>query len=327
MTTATATTAAETTATEPTATEQTATEPWILSSGEPRRAATVPPGVEYHRVYAGEKRRILRGILAIVLLLAGLVIFPTGLGVVARMIDETLGRASEVTPLTHLSGMLGLALLIPWSMLIQRMLYRVPGASLHSVAGRFRFHVLGKALLVFGPLWVLMVGVWNFLPGQESPWTAADLAALLLVTLLVTPLQAAGEEYGIRGLMFRVLGSWTRGSTAGLVLGVIVTSVVFTGLHGTNDPYIIVWYLSLWIGLAIITWRTGGIEIAIVLHAVLNTVSFLSVSVLRVDLADQDRSAGAGQPFLLSYAAVVILTTAIIWWWTRRSGPARTPAA
>jgi uncharacterized protein len=63
-----------------------------------------------------------------------------------------------------------------------------------------------------------------------------------------------------------------------------------------------------------------------VLHAVLNTVSFLSVPVFRVDLADQDRSAGAGQTYLLAYIAVVAITTAIVWWSTRRTGPARTPA-
>jgi len=42
------------------------------------------------------------------------------------------------------------ALLIPWSMLIQRWLYGVPGASLHSVVSRFRFEVFGRALLVLG---------------------------------------------------------------------------------------------------------------------------------------------------------------------------------
>lgn len=301
-------------------------EPWILDPGEARRAPTVPPGAEYHRVYAGEKRRVLRGVVAILLLAIGFVGFPNFFGIAAAFIDVQLGRGGEVTPLTHLGGLLGLALLIPWSMLIQRIVYKVPAASLHSVASRFRFHVFGKALLVFGPLWVLMVAVWNFMPGGDTPWTTADLAALLIITLLVTPLQAAGEEYGIRGLLFRVVGSWTRGATAGLILGIVVTSVLFTIMHGSTDPYIVGWYLTLWTGLAIITWRTGGLEIAVVLHAVLNTVSFLSVPVFRADLGDQDRSAGAGSPILLVYIAVVVITTAIIWWQTRKPGPATTPA-
>lgn len=302
-------------------------QPWLLDAGAPRSLANVPPGVPYHRVYADGKRRVLRGVLAIVLLFAGLVAFPLALGFVAAAVDATLGRAGELTPLSHLAGMAGVALLIPWAMLIQRVLYGVPAASLHSVAGRFRFHVFGKALLVFGPLWVLMVTVWNFIPTEESPWTQPDLAAILIVTLLVTPLQAAGEEYGIRGLVFRAVGTWSRGATAGLVLGVLVTSVLFTLMHGTNDPYIVVWYFSLWVGLALITWRTGGIEVAVVLHAVLNTVSFLSAPMFRADLANQDRSDGAGQPYLLAYVVVVAVTTVVVWWQTRRTGPPLTPTA
>jgi len=40
---------------------------WLLSPGEPRYTKAVPGRVEYHRVLAGDKRRIGRGILAIVL--------------------------------------------------------------------------------------------------------------------------------------------------------------------------------------------------------------------------------------------------------------------
>ncbi|MCS3493386.1 hypothetical protein M2368_002398 [Arthrobacter sp. JUb119] len=38
---------------------------WLLQIDEPISASRVPPAAEYHRVYAGEKRRIPRGILAI----------------------------------------------------------------------------------------------------------------------------------------------------------------------------------------------------------------------------------------------------------------------
>lgn len=40
----------------------------IQSQTAPRRAGTVPPGVECSRALAGEHRRVGRGILAIVLL-------------------------------------------------------------------------------------------------------------------------------------------------------------------------------------------------------------------------------------------------------------------
>ncbi|GIE30545.1 hypothetical protein Ait01nite_035900 [Actinoplanes italicus] len=305
----------------------------LLAPGEPRVDPSIPAGVEYHRVLAGEKRRIGRGILAIVLLAAGLVVFPTVIGRAAALLDAQMGRTppivggTDYTPLSHAASMISLALLIPWSMLLQRWLYGVPGASLHSVTSRFRFDLLGKSLLIFGPGWLVVIVLGALAPVAESPWSQTDLIALLLATVLLTPLQSAGEEYGVRGLIFRVIGGWTRGSRAGLIAGVLVSSALFTAAHGATDPYIIIWYFVLWTGLAVITWRTGGLEIAVMLHAVLNTFTFIVAAALRVDLgsATQDRSAGVGTPYQLVPALAVIAITAVVWWSTRKTGPLLVP--
>ncbi|SDT08004.1 CAAX protease self-immunity [Brevibacterium sandarakinum] len=311
---------------------KTTTKPvWLLTPGSgPTNIPSVPSGVEYHRVLAGEDRRIARGILAILLLLAGLVFFSVTMNWLSAFIDTQLENSpTDYTPLRHAGSMIGLALLIPWSMLIQRWLYGVPGASLHSVTSWFRFDVLGKALLVFGPAWLVVNALGFFAPAEEVPWSQTDLIAMFLVTVLLTPLQTSGEEYGFRGLVFRIIGSWTRSSLAGLVAGVVVTSVLFTAMHGSTDPYIITWYLTLFTCLSIITWRTGGLEIAVVLHAILNTFSFIAAFYLRIDFGAviQDRSAGVGTPYQLLPALVVIVITAVIWWWTRTTGPALTPGA
>ncbi|MFG1610970.1 CPBP family intramembrane glutamic endopeptidase [Actinoplanes sp. NPDC049265] len=305
---------------------------WLLTPGEPRNGPSVPAAVQYHRVLAGDKRRIGRGIFAIILLAAGLVIFPTVIGRAAALVDVQMGKTppilggTDYTPLSHASSMISLGLLIPWSMLIQRWLYGVPGASLHSVTSRFRFDLLGKSLLVFGPAWLVANALGALPPADEFPWSQTDLIAMFIATMLFTPLQSAGEEYGVRGLVFRVVGSWTRNPGTGLVAGVLVSSVLFTAMHGATDPYIIVWYFVLWTGLAIITWRTGGLELAVMLHAVLNTFTFVLAVTLRVDLgsATQDRSAGVGSPYLLVPTLTVIAITAIVWWCTRTSGPAQT---
>lgn len=314
----------------------TTTEPsWLLTPGEPRNGPSVPRAVEYHRVLAGERRRIGRGVLAIVLVLAGLVVFPTVLGLAAALVDAQWGRVppilggTDYTPLTHAVSMLSLGLLVPWSMVVQRWLYGVPGASLHSVTSRFRFDLLGRSLLVIGPPWLVVVILNSLLgPSAESPWSQADLVLVLLATLVLTPLQAAGEEYGVRGLIFRVVGGWARGPRAGLVAGVLASSVLFTAVHGATDVFIIVWYLVLWTSLALITWRTGGLEIAIMMHAALNTSTLIVATLLRVDLGSelQDRSAGTGTPYLLVMAAAAAAIAVVVWWSTRRTGPALTPA-
>jgi membrane protease YdiL (CAAX protease family) len=305
----------------------------LLAPGEPRDDPSIATGVEYHRVLAGEKRRIGRGILAIVLLAAGLVVFPTVIGRAAALVDAQMGRTppivggTDYTPLHHAASMISLALLVPWSMLLQRWLYGVPGASLHSVTSRFRFGLLGRSLLIFGPAWVVVIVLGALAPVTESPWSQTDLIAILLATVILTPLQSAGEEYGVRGLIFRVIGGWFRSPRAGLIAGVLVSSVLFTAAHGATDPYIIIWYFVLWTGLAVITWRTGGLEIAVMLHAVLNTVTFIVATALRVDLgsATQDRSAGVGTPYQLVPALAIVVITAIVWWSTRKTGPVLVP--
>lgn len=274
--------------------------PWLLQC-DPSRPHSMQAGVEYHRVLAGNSRRITRGVLAIFLLVAGLAGFSLATNALAGIIDTRLGNDPlGYSPVRHAATLTGPALLIPWSMLVQRWLYGLPGATLHSVLARFRFDLFGKALLVFGPAW-LLITQGNIAPAEEVPWAQTDLIAMLLVSLLLTPLQSAGEEYGIRGLAFRVIGGWTRSPRTGLIAGVAVTSVLFTAMHGSTDPYINAWYLTLWTCLALITWRTGGLEVAIVLHAVLNTFTFVAAFYLRVDFgsAIADRSAGVGSPVLL----------------------------
>lgn len=304
---------------------------WLLApEGKLKDFSSIPAGVEYHRVLAGDRRRIGRGILAIVLLLAGLVFFSLATNWLSALIDARMGNSpTDYTPARHAGSMIGLALLIPWSMAIQRWLYGLPAGSLHSVSLRFRFDLLGKSLLVFGPAWLIVNAIGFLAPVEEVPWSHADLIAMFLITFLLTPLQAAGEEYGFRGLVFRIFGSWTHGRRLGLIIGIVVTSAAFTAMHGSTDPYIIIWYLTLFTCLSIITWRTGGLEIAIVLHALLNTLSFIAAFYLRIDFgaAIGDRSAGVGTPYQLVPALVLVVITGIIWWWTRESGPALTPPA
>jgi membrane protease YdiL (CAAX protease family) len=247
----------------------------------------------------------------------------------ARLIDtEILGRTG-FTPLQQAAGALSLALLIPYCMLLQRLLYGVPFRSIHSVAGRFRYGVLGRALLAFGPVLLVVIASGFLLaPADPIPWSTFDLVAYFVIGMLLTPLAAAGEEYGFRGFMFRVVGGWTRGARLGAVIGITLPTVLFSLLHGSLDPYILTSYLVLFGSLAIITWRTGGLETAVVLHVVYNLTALVLATTLHVDLGGALNSRGeiAGSAATLIPSATLILITAGVWWITRKTGPARTPA-
>ncbi|MFC5272830.1 CPBP family intramembrane glutamic endopeptidase [Brachybacterium sacelli] len=286
--------------------------------------------MEYHRVLAGEKRRIGRGILAIVLVLGGMfggiqVFFYLGIWLDALILPN--GTPTGLSPIIFASTLIPAALVIPWSMLIQRWLYGVPGASLHSVVSRFRFAVFGRALLVVLPISVLALATTELLqPGATSQWSTTELVLFFVAVVLLIPLQSAGEEYGVRGLIFRIAGSWVHGRWASLVLGIAVSSAVFAVIHTATDPWWNVFYVVLSVAAAIATWRSGGVEIAGVIHAAYNVVTIMFWVVLHADLTERfDRSPGAVTPELLVPSAIAfVLFAAIVWLCTRRSGPLTT---
>ena len=300
--------------------------PWLLRD-EPRSSAEeTRAGAEYHRAFAGSRRGVWRGILTIVLLISGFVGFGILFTELSVVIDrDFLGRTEEFTPLRHIAGSLSLAALIPYCILLQRLIYGVPAGSLSSVAGRFRFGVLGKTLLLFGPPVLIANAAVALQDSATTDWTTVDLVALFLSGLLVTPLAAAGEEYGFRGLMFRVVGSWARNTHVGLICGIVTTTVVFSLMHGTLDPYLLTSYLVLFGTMAVLTWRTGGLEMAVVLHSVYN-LNILLATTLHIDLGAElnNRSQAVGSPANLIPGGVLLLITAGVWWMTRASGPPRT---
>ncbi|MER6175517.1 CPBP family intramembrane glutamic endopeptidase [Streptosporangium sp. NPDC001681] len=311
------------------------TAPTVLydASRDRRGPRPVPPGVPYHLVLAGEKRRIGRGILALVLLLVGLFGFGGVFAVLGSAIDEALGRVNpiaggtEFTPIFHAANLISIALMIPWSMFIQRWLYGVKGASLHSVLSVFRPAVFGRAVLTLVPIWVLYMTVFFLLsPYTEGSWRFSDLVAVFVITLLLTPLQGAGEEYGYRGLAFRVAASWGRGPRTAMVLGLVVSSILFAAIHLSTDPWLNLYYLTLGVTFGLMTWRTGGLETAVVIHAANNTLAYLLGIVTHADpLAGSDRSAGAGSIVMLIPCVLLVAITAVIWARTRRTGPPLTP--
>lgn len=287
-----------------------------------------PVGTGYHRTIAETRPQAWRGIVALLLLLAGLVGFGLILTPIGILIDSLAGRSPIVdgtfvlSPVVFASNMIALALLTPWSMLLQRWFFKLPAGSLSSLADRFRFDRFGRAVAILVPVWAVYICLTAFLfPIQATAWTTVDLVAMLLVVLVVTPLQSMGEEYGFRGLIFQIASSWGRGPRSGLVIGVLVSSVLFMCAHLALDPWLNLYYLVFGATLALISWRTGGIEIAVALHAVNNTIAILLQIVLHADLAAGfDRSAGVGNPSVLLLCAMVGGTGVVVWIATRRVG-------
>ncbi|MDO5500201.1 MAG: type II CAAX endopeptidase family protein [Propionibacteriaceae bacterium] len=291
------------------------------------RPTHVPPtgtALEYHQRLGHEQPKAWRGVIALVLLLIGMLVFSFGFTILATVIEVAIKGAppqGSFSPAVFAGAMLGLAALTPWSMLLQKWFFKVPMASLHSITARFRWDIFGRTLAIVIPLWALLQFVYPMLiPQPTMDYPRADVLAYVVLALTLVPLQSMGEEYAFRGLAFRIAASWGRGPRAALVIGIVVSSLLFMVAHFAMDPWLNIYYFTFGAALCVITWRTGGLEAAIVLHAVNNSLAFVTSVALRQDLsAGLDRSAGAASAVMLIPCALLVAIAAIVWWRTPRA--------
>ena len=121
----------------------------------------------------------------------------------------------------------------------------------------------------------------------------------------------------------RAAASWSANPKIGLVIGIVLSSTLFMLAHGASDPWLLVYYFVVGAALAVMAWRTGGLEVPVLVHTV-NNVLLLAPGVLFGDLAQMlYRGPGAGGPIMLVPMALFIAVIVVIEWWRRRSGVAR----
>lgn len=290
-------------------------------------APAEPTPVEYHMALTAKKRHPMVGVAAILTLVVATNALGVPLVLAATVLEGTPGRLdmSNPGPFIIAANLLNLALLTPISMAIHHLFYGVDFRTLHSVKGKLRSSFLVRAFAWFVPLWLLWLCVSTLAAGFGDPsltWSAPQIVLAFGLIVIATPLQSAGEEYGFRGLIMRVAASWGRGPKSSLVLGITVSSVLFASMHLTLDPWLNVFYLAFGLALAIITWRTGGLETAIVMHAANNVLIFL------LGLAQQQNPGAAmapgattGDPSVLIPAALLAIAATVVWVRTRGRVP------
>ena len=282
----------------------TPTDPRTPDSGEggappvDGRAGAAAGVVEYHRIHRlgawgrhGWWRGLVGSIAAVVgvfivmpvvLLLAFMAWFwatgaPVSDGVVA-LIDT-----NDVTPTSLAFLNLTLAAAIPVIWFVTLFLHGLRPRWVASVMPRLRWRwfVVALGLSVLALMATLVVSAL-------LPTTAADGVAVtgrlndftattrdfVLVVLLLTPLQAAGEEYLFRGYLTQALGGLVRSPRLGLAVAVLVPAVLFALAHGAQDPPVFVDRLAFGIVAGVLTIATGGLEAAIAMHVLNNFLAF-----------------------------------------------------
>ncbi|WP_233515389.1 CPBP family intramembrane glutamic endopeptidase [Marinitenerispora sediminis] len=234
-----------------------------------------------------------------------------------------------------------LACLIPVVALAVRLVLRRPVGTLASVEGRLRLRwlllccavaavcVAGYAAVLFGSYAVTS-------PGEPLLGTftgAAAFAAALAVVLLLVPFQAAAEEYALRGFLMQVVGGYgadpgerMRDGVLSRVLrspvpAIAVSGVIFALLHDYSA-----WAMAdvaiFGLAMAWLTWYTGGLEAAVALHVLHNTVLF---ALSAYDGSYTDAGTGSGSWYALVGTGVEVgLYVVLVVWLARRLGVRRT---
>ncbi len=288
--------------------------------------ATVPEvtyDLALHRI-----RGAWRGVVAIVLLVIGFLILQVVIGGIGILIEVVRGTITldqlnsglvPITPVILLATNISLALTIPMAMGLQRWLFGARVGTLASVTGRFRWKWMGRLALVIVPVWVVYVGASLLLePAKTVPFDGTVLA-LLAIVVLTTPLQAAGEEFGARGLIQRSAGSWFRSPIAAFVVSTLIASTLFAMAHLAGDPWLIAYYFVFGASMSLAARGTGGLEAPILVHATNNVLFFLPAVLFGQLDQGIDRSAGTGGPIMLIPMALCLAAAGISTLWARRN--------
>ena len=300
-----------------------------LQNGDLQIGATVgrPAPVAYHRVahLAPRTARWWRPLatlgvgagLLLALFLLGVLAF-VGVALVSLAAPDLAvpGPSLELedprNPADHLLGLGLIALLLPVVVLALRWGGGQRG-TVHSVAGRLRWAMALRAGAVVLPVYAAVTWAWMVLAPPEDlsvPPVDASLLAVVVVVLLLTPLQCAAEEYAFRGLPLQVLGTWLRRPVVGVVLPVPLF-MVGHGYDWVGQVGIAVFALSM----GFLVWKSGGLELAVVVHTANNLPIFLASPLSPTSLQQ-----GAVDPWLLLLDLPLTLgTTAALTVWVSRT--------
>lgn len=198
---------------------------------------------------------------------------------VANPLGWTLTSVSDVNrigPVAFLYVNLSLIALIPAAGLSIWIGHQIRPGYLSSVVGGIRWGWLTRCVLLTLPVWLVYVGISAAFEGPQAP-RPDHWMLLLIMVFLLTPFQAAAEEYFFRGWILQNVGSWFARPIVGLVVSIIVSTAVFAAAHLSPDPWIIGSLACLAVASGVAAWRTGGLEAGIAMHAVNNVTAFTMV--------------------------------------------------
>lgn len=173
-------------------------------------------------------------------------------------------------------SLVSIALMLPALWLATLIMGPRPVGLLSSVAGRLRWRwmlrLVVPALVAFAASFVVYLLVLPPLMGEPilAPQVGPDLWLMLAIIVVLVPLQATAEEYVFRGYLMQTIGGWLKHPAFAIALPVPLFMLGHLyDIWGLLDVGVFAVFAA-WL-----TWRTGGLEAAIVAHIVNNSAIFV----------------------------------------------------
>ena len=241
-----------------------------------------PAQVDYTRVLSGPPNRaatmvggVMAALLGFMLVLPLLMqaCFAISYLVRGKPGGNYLNYANDALAFKYFEGMalsnLALAIFIPMALLLVRYLHQRPMAFASSVQPGLRWRYL--LLCSTAAIVTVNLVLWTsrgFQPMEGAP--QPRVVAWLVMILITSPLQAAGEEYLFRGYLTQVLGSFLSNRW----LAVLVASLGFAFVHGVQNLPLFLNRFAFGLLAGALVVVTGGLEATIAAHAVNNVFAF-----------------------------------------------------
>lgn len=302
--------------------------------------------LEYHALLRAGSRPVWLGLVGIPLMLGftfviapGVVTLPfmawfalTDQPMLASL--DRLVDLGDPTPMSLAYLNLVLATAIPVAWLLVRALHGLKPRWLASVQPRIRWRYFGVCLSLSVVALLVTIVVASLLPGEEiagdvtgelRPFTD-QMRDFILVVLLLTPLQAAGEEYAFRGYLAQAVGSMAEsamGVLLGRALAVLVPALLFALAHGAGQSVPIFFdRFAFGIVAGVLVLVTGGLEAAIAMHVLNNFVAF-GLALAFSDMATALNPTGGSWWMIPTTLTQSLTYFALAWWAARKMGLGR----
>jgi membrane protease YdiL (CAAX protease family) len=249
------------------------------------------PALPYHLVLTAGKSGWWRFALGLAVLLGGLLIVAPALlllpfalyyvGTGADLLDSitALADTADPTPASLAYLNLTLAAAIPITWFVVYVIHGLRPGWLASIKPRIRWTYLVACLgvSVVALVATLLVsavvpsqGDGTELSGQLNDFTSTT-RDFLIVLVLLTPLQAAGEEYAFRGYLMQAFGGLFRSRW----VAVVASAFLFGLAHGIGQsPPIFFDRFAFGVVAGALVVLTGGLEAGIAMHVLNNWLAF-----------------------------------------------------